>query len=85
MTPWTLDWDPVAEQELTRLWLNAPDRRAMTVAQARAEGMLARDPLGHGQHLSEGLYLIRVPPLTLHYTIDDDAKHVEVTWVSYTP
>jgi hypothetical protein len=81
VTPWQVDWDPVAEDELGRIWLRSLDRGAVTAAQARADRLLAGDPFAHGRHLSEGLYAVDVPPLVLTYTIDALGRSVEVTWV----
>ena len=72
---------PGAEDELARVWLRSADRAAVTAAQARADSLLARDPLSHGRHLSEGLYALDVPPLVLTYTVDSATRTVEVTWV----
>jgi hypothetical protein len=82
---WTVEWDPPAEDELTRLWLRAPDRNAVTAAQAQIDQLLARDPLSNGRHISEGLFRIDVPPLTVNYTIDQTNRRVEVTWVRRSP
>lgn len=85
MTPFDVDWLPVAEDELARIWLRAHDRQAVSAAQARADHLLARDPVGNGRHVAEGLYAIDVPPLRLTYTIDSTTRKVEVTWVWYLP
>jgi hypothetical protein len=49
------------------------------------DALLARDPVGHGQLLHEGLYRIVVPPLTVFYTVDTTQRTVEVSEVWYTP
>jgi hypothetical protein len=81
MSPFTVEWDPDAETELARIWLAAADPDEVTQAQARIDQLLARNPSGHGQPLSEGLWRIEVPPLVVNYTIGDANKHVQVTWV----
>src|SRR5580704_10557910 len=75
----TVDWDTGAEDELTALWLAAPDQRAMAAASATIDHLLATDPFGFGQYLSEGLWRLRVPPLVVHYTVDLVRRHVQVT------
>jgi mRNA-degrading endonuclease RelE of RelBE toxin-antitoxin system len=70
--------------DLADIWLIAPDRQAVTDAQARIDELLSQDPVRHGQHLSEGLYRLRVPPLTITYTVDPDRREVEVTSVRTT-
>jgi hypothetical protein len=81
MNPYTVNWQPAAEDALTEIWIAASDRAAVTAAQALADRLLARDPARHGRHVSEGLYQIDCPPLAISYTIDDTKRHVEVTWV----
>jgi hypothetical protein len=81
MNPWQVEWNPLAEQELARLWLLSSDPAGMTAAQARIDQLLSRNPAGYGRFLSEGLYAIDVPPLTATYEIDDNARLVTVTWV----
>lgn len=81
MNLFTVDWGPDAEVELARIWMTAPDPKAVTAAQARADQLLARNPVGHGRHLHEGLYRIDSPPLFLHYTVDDASRTVSVTGV----
>jgi len=68
MNPFGIEWEPAAEDELARLWLGSSDPQAITIALAQAEQLLARDPIQHGRHLSEGLYAIDAPPLVLTYT-----------------
>ena len=85
MMPFTVDWDKDPEDELARIYLQASDPMAVTQAQARADKLLAANPTGNGHHLSEGLYRIDVWPLVLNYTIDPARRHVQVTWVKYSP
>jgi hypothetical protein len=81
VNPFQVEWEPAAEDELARLWLQSSDPQAITQAQAKADQLLSRDPLKYGRHLSEGLYCIDVPPLVLTYTIDSAKRLVEVSWV----
>jgi hypothetical protein len=85
MNPWTVDWDLSAEQELARIWMQVADPQAVTVAQARIDRLLARDPFGNGRHLAEGLYKLSEPPLTVFYRIDEDQRLVYVDEVGYIP
>ena len=71
---------------LTALWLGNPARRqAITGAQAAIDRLLEADPLGNGHHLSEGLYRLRVPPLSVTFTVDVPARRVEINSVSLIP
>jgi hypothetical protein len=81
MSPFGVEWEPAAEDELARLWLRFSDPAAVTAAQAQADLLLSRDPFKYGRHLSEGLYSIEVPPLVLTYSIDQANHRVEVSWV----
>lgn len=85
MMPFTVEWDKDAEDELTRIYMQASDPMAVTRAQARADKLLAANPVGNGRLLSEGLYRIDVWPLVVNYTIDPARRHVQVTWVRYSP
>jgi hypothetical protein len=85
MMPFTVEWDKDPEDELARIYMQASDPMAVTQAQARADKLLAANPTGNGQLLSEGLYRINVRPLVVNYTLDPARRHVQVTWVRYSP
>jgi hypothetical protein len=84
MNRFRVEWEPAAEDELARIWLQASDPTAVTAAQAQGDQLLSRDPIKYGRHLSEGLYGIDLPPLTLTYTIDLANRLVEIAWVRST-
>ena len=84
MSPSQVEWETAAEDELARFWLRSSDPQAITAAQAKADQLLARDPVKHGRHLSEGLYCPDVPPLAVIYAIDSAKRCVQVTWVHTT-
>jgi hypothetical protein len=67
---YTLEWVADAEDDLADAWLQADDPQAVNAAQVHIERLLARDPIGTGQHLHEGLYQIVVKPLTVLYSVD---------------
>jgi hypothetical protein len=81
MNPFHVEWDRSAELELARIWLRSSDPNSITAATARADQLLARDPIGNGRHISEGLYQLRVPPLVLSYSVDTARRIVEVSSV----
>lgn len=81
MNRYRVEWEPAAEDELARIWLRSSDPQAVTLAQAQADQLRARDPIAHGRHLSEGLYRLDMPPLVLTFTINAADRLVEVTWV----
>lgn len=84
MTSYTVDWTTDAEDALTLIWLQTHDLAA-TAASDQIDRLLARDPIGYGKHLGEGLYKLTVPPLTAYYAVDQAKKTVEVSAVQYTP
>jgi hypothetical protein len=85
MNAFAVDWDVDTENELAAIYLAASDPAAVTRAQARADRLLAGDPIGNGRWLSEGLYHLVVFPLVVYYSLDAGRRHVQVTWVRYAP
>jgi hypothetical protein len=85
VTPFSVEWQPRATQELATIWLNAQDRQGVTSASAILERLLARDPFGYGRLLSEDLYKICESPLTLFFEVDVNQRRVIVTYVWFTP
>jgi hypothetical protein len=84
MNPFQVIWDPGCDDQLAQIWLQSHDPQAVTAAAARADQLLARDPIGNGQHRSEGLYRLDVPPLVLMYNVDSTRRVVEVNGVGST-
>jgi hypothetical protein len=82
---WYVDWVSVAEDQLADIWVLAPDRQAVTAAEAAIQNLLTRDPLGRGTAVSEGLRKLTVVPLTVYYEVDSVQRTVEVQAVAYTP
>jgi hypothetical protein len=82
MTSYAVDWPEEVLSDLTDIWLRAPDRQAVTDAQARIDRLLGANPFGNGIHVSEGLYSLHAPPLAVSYTIDPSARRVEIQSVS---
>jgi hypothetical protein len=85
MTPFTVEWETPAEDELCRLWMQTNDPAAVTRSQAQIDQLLAHDPLGNGKHMSEGLYAIDVAPLRANYTVNAKQRHAKVSWVKVMP
>jgi hypothetical protein len=74
---WTVTTPPEAENELTNIWLNASDRRAVTRASATIDRGLARDPLSQGT--DEGDHRSwTVAPLTVTYKVSPDDCLVQI-------
>jgi hypothetical protein len=81
MTSFTTEWTDDALDELTLLWLQAPDPAAVVRAQAQIDYVLSHDPLGHGVEISEGLRELTEPPLRVLYSVDTTKQTVEVSSV----
>jgi hypothetical protein len=77
----TVKWETDIRRELHYLWAYGPDPAAVRAASDTAEERLAADPFGVGQHVSEGLWRLSVPPLLLHYEIDKEQQVVKITGV----
>ncbi len=70
---------PSAEDDLADIWLRSMDRTAVSRADATADRMLRRDPLGAGTLVAEELYRLTIPPLVYYFTLDLVERRVEVT------
>ena len=78
----TVTWEPDARRESHLIWATAPDPAAVRAAADTAERLLGTDPTGNGQHLTEGLWKVTVPPLAVYYAIDQDQQSVEISNVA---
>jgi hypothetical protein len=81
MTRYLVIWAIDALDQLTLMWIDGPDRDAITHAQDHIDGHLTVDPRKLGQPLSEGLWKIAVHPLVALYEIDDAGGVVRITGV----
>jgi hypothetical protein len=75
-------WRKRARRDLAAIWIAAPDRNAVTQAQATADHLLATDPYRYGTPVSEGLWSLTVPLLRISFEIDDARLRVVVTNVN---
>jgi hypothetical protein len=85
MTPFLVDWTDDALEMLADIWTQAANRPAVNTASDQIDAFLARDPIGHGKAVREGLYKLTVPPLMAYYSVDQAQKSVEVSAVRYLP
>ena len=79
MTRYTVVWLEDAQDELAQIWLDAEDRQAVTQASADIDPTLAVDPESKGDHLAEGLWRLRMPPLEVAFTIREQDRTVEIS------
>ena len=80
-----VDWILDTRNSLAAIWLHAPNRNAVTKAQARIDRLLSTDPIGNGQPVSEGLYSIEVHPLRAIFEVDEATRTVEIVGISLRP
>jgi len=59
----TVVWLPAAEKELAALWLDAPDRDAITNAANSIDQSLERNPEAEGESRPSGRRIMFLPPL----------------------
>jgi hypothetical protein len=78
-------WDPEARKDRAYLWATAPDPAAVRAACDAAEAALARDPYQGTTFLSEGLWRLVVPPVTVYFEIDPVGRQVKITDVLPAP
>jgi hypothetical protein len=70
-------------QQLAQVWLDAPDRNAVTAAANEVDRLLAIDPAGQGESRAAGLRVLIVEPLMVGYMVNDDDRRVIVFSVRY--
>jgi hypothetical protein len=75
---YTVGWKPSAEQELARLWMNAPDRGAVESAANRIDALLGSDPDAYGESRSGRTRILIAPPLAVFYEVSEPDRFVDV-------
>jgi len=81
MTRYTVSWLEGAQEHLAEVWLNAPNKQAVTDAANAIEVELARDADKKGMAVSEGLRTLHIPPLHVLFTVSEPDRLVEVVSV----
>jgi hypothetical protein len=75
---WTVVYRSSAQDHLANIWLNAPDRQAVTDAADEIDRLLASDPLNAGESRGGNTRIIVERPLTALYDVFPDDALVEV-------
>lgn len=75
---YNVDWSPDAERELADVWLNSPDRGAVTKAAAVIDQLLERDPENQGESRLKGRRILFAAPLAVIYRLHADERKVIV-------
>ena len=71
-------WEDNARSEIAAEFVKGTDKVVMIDAEYQMDRALESDPIANGNPLSEGLFYIDCPPLRAIYSIDADAKRVEI-------
>ena len=77
----TVTWHPSAIRELTRIWLDAADREAVTRAANEIDRTLADDPQTKGEDFYGDRLLVSVPmALTFTVNVEDRIAQILQVW-----
>lgn len=55
MMRYPVEWEPEAQADLATIWLDAPDRTSVNLAERVVDRLLSRAPKHAGQLVAEGL------------------------------
>lgn len=77
----TVVWRPLAESGLADLWVNAPDRDAITAAADHIDAILGVNPTQAGESRGQDTRVLIIPPLPVHFAVREDDRLVIVTSV----
>jgi hypothetical protein len=83
MARYTVISSPIADQQLARIWLTAPDRDAVTRATVIAERRLAANLDQIGESREDGTRVFFVPPLTVYFEVSEQDNVVEVVKITH--
>jgi mRNA-degrading endonuclease RelE of RelBE toxin-antitoxin system len=76
-----VEWHPAAENQLTNIWLSAPDQSAVTRAAFQIDSTLANDPFGVGESRADNRRILIELPLSVFYEVDTLNRIVHVVSV----
>jgi plasmid stabilization system protein ParE len=82
---YSVTWQPAAENQLADLWLNAPDRDAITAAADRIDRLLSRDPANVGESRAGSRRVVIDSPLVVFYEVREAQQAVYVLRVTRLP
>jgi hypothetical protein len=83
MTQYTVTAVSGVEDDLARIWINAPNRIAVSEASNTIDRVLKTDPQQQGQDAGEGLRQLIVPPLIAKFTVNEDDRLVTIWSISH--
>ncbi len=80
---YTVTYKPSAEQELADIWMNAPNRQAVTEAAHRIDFLLKTKPHEQGESRDGNTRIMFERPLAVDFEIHDEDCRVEVLKVAW--
>ena len=81
MIKYTVVWHGGAQDELARLWIEATDRRLVSIAANAIDLELASDAQRKGVHVTGDLRLLAVAPLQILFPVSDPDRLARVLHV----
>lgn len=75
----------LADDQLARIWLQAPDRQQVADACNRIESLLKNDPHLAGRLHPGGWRVIAEPPVIVSFRVSEDDRLVKILSVAYRP
>jgi hypothetical protein len=82
---YTVTWLKGAQDHLAAIWVDAPDKQAVTDAANTIDAELAVNPERKGTAVAEGLRGLYIPPIHVLFTVKEQDRLVEVVSVRADP
>jgi hypothetical protein len=82
---YTVIWLPLALDDLLSLWIEGPNRQAISDAANRIESILGIDPILRGETLAGALRILIADPLQIAYRILDADRIVQIVGLRLAP
>lgn len=74
----TVVWLDEAMDQLAQIWLDADDRAQIASSSNTIDALLSINPAMQGEVVAEGLRKLRVPPLSVLFSVREADRVVEV-------
>lgn len=81
MTRYTVAWYADAQDQLASIWIDAPDRNAVSSAADSLDRELATDPERKGRPVGDRLRVLHEPPLEVLFDVIEPDRLVRVLTV----
>jgi len=78
-------WEDNARSEIAAEFVSGNDKVSIIDASYQIDRALESDPVGNGEPLSEALFYIDRPPLRAIYSINANAKRVDIGRIRRIP